>query len=351
MNPAAGTPDLTGRARVVDVARVAGVSTATVDRVLHGRRGVRAATVSRVARAAAELDYLTEDALQQVLQPRPRTLAFLLPAGTNRFIQLLRDYVEIAHEHLAPFNVACQCHVIEGFNPEVLARALLRHGRRADAVACIALDDVRVRKAVATLAVESIPVFTLVSDLPDSQRTAYVGLDNAAAGRTAALLLGRFLAGRRGKIGLVAGSLSYRGHEEREAGFLALMRERFPDLPVLGLREGHDDPQRNYEQTRALLAQHPDLVGLYNLGGSSDGIARALKEAGMAEKVVFIGHELTADTRAALIDGTLDAVINQNPQIEIMNCVRILANLRDGRDPLSGVEPMRVGIVLRENLP
>jgi len=165
------------------------------------------------------------------------------------------------------------------------------------------------------------------------------------------LLLGRFLAGRRGKVGMIAGSLSYRGHEEREAGFQQLLHERFPELEIVGLREGHDDPERNYAQTRVLLAHHPDLVGLYNIGGSTGGIGRALKEAGLDQRVTLVGHELTPDTRGLLMDGTLDAVISQNPQIEIMNCVRILTNLREHKEPLAGVEPLRIGIVLRENMP
>jgi LacI family transcriptional regulator len=89
-------------------------------------------------------------------------------------------------------------------------------------------------------------------------------------------------------------------------------------------------------------------MGIYNVGGASDGVARALKEAGRDQSVVFIGHGLTQDTRALLIDGTLDAVINQQPQNLIMNSVRIFTNLRERRNPLVGVEPVRISLVLRE---
>ena len=44
-------------------------------------------------------------------------------------------------------------------------------------------------------------------------------------------------------------------------------------------------------------------------------------------------------------------MITQNPQSVVGNAVRIFANLRDGRDALAGVETLRLGIVLRENLP
>jgi len=125
----------------------------------------------------------------------------------------------------------------------------------------------------------------------------------------------------------------------------------FEPLQVVGLREGQDDADKNYRQTRALLEQHPELAGIYNIGGASDGVARALKEAQRDQKVAFIGHGLTPDTRALLIDGSMDAVITQSPHATLMSCVRIFTNLREGRDVLSGVETTRSVVIFRENLP
>ena len=184
-----------------------------------------------------------------------------------------------------------------------------------------------------------------------SLRTAYVGLDNVAAGRSAAYLLARFVAKRNGRLALIAGSRSYRAHVEREAGFLKMIEEMFPAMEVVALREGLDDENRNFRQTRALLQQYPDLAGIYNIGGASDGVARALKEAGRERNVVFIGHGLTPDTRALLIDGTMDAVLTLTPQVAIGNCVRIFTNLRANRDVATGVEWVSSTILLRENLP
>lgn len=339
------------RSRLVDVARAAGVSRATADRVLHGRRGVRPLTVERVVRAASELAYLPDETLHQFLRPTPMDLLFLLPVGTNPFIRLLGDYVQIVEHHLEPFNVRCRAVTVAGFDAEGLASELIHHGRHCDGIAFVALDHPLVRRAVDQVVSEGRHVLTLLSDLPGTRRAAYVGVDNLSAGRTAGLLLGRMLDRKRGKVGLIAGSRAYRGHEERETGFRAVLAERFPALQVIELREGHDDIEQNYRQARALVHQHVDLVALYNIGGASEGIGRALKEADMAEHVVFVGHEITADTRALLIDGTLDAVISQNPQLEVMNCVRIFSNLRAGREALAGVERVRTGITVLENLP
>jgi LacI family transcriptional regulator len=129
------------------------------------------------------------------------------------------------------------------------------------------------------------------------------------------------------------------------------MRESFPALRIVGLREGQDDADNNYRQARSLIRQYPGLAGIYNIGGASEGVARALLETGRAREIVFVGHGLTPDTRQQLIDGTLDVVITQHPSAMIGNCVRIASNLRDGRPALEGVEPIRMGVFLRENLP
>jgi LacI family transcriptional regulator len=197
-----------------------------------------------------------------------------------------------------------------------------------------------------------VPAITLISDLSNSRRLAYVGIDNRSAGRTAGLLLGRFMGPRpSGKIAMLAGSLNYRGHEEREIGFLHLIESTFPQLRVLGLREGQDDSERNYVQTRNLLLQHPDLAGIYNSGGGSDGVARAIVEAKAEQKILFIGHGLTPDTRGLLIDGTMDALITQTPQSMVGNCLKIFRNVREKRDAMDGIKPIHFSIVLRENLP
>lgn len=345
------TPLFPPRARVADIAEAAGVSSATVDRVLNGRPGVRANTAARVMQAAARLGYSIE-APEKIATGKPMRIAFLLPSGTNRYLRMLGDYIEFAQNQWTAQGMKCRVHYVESFNPDELAARLLQYGRKADGIVFMALEHPVVRDAVNALADEGVPAITLISDLSNSRRLAYVGIDNRSAGRTAGLLLGRFMGPRpAGKIAMLAGSLNYRGHEEREIGFLHLIESTFPLLRVIGLREGHDDSERNYLQTRNLLQQHPDLAGVYNSGGGSDGVARAIVEAKTEQKILFVGHGLTPDTRALLIDGTMDALITQTPQAMVGNCLRIFDNVRQAQDAMDGVKPVMFSIVLRENLP
>jgi LacI family transcriptional regulator len=360
MDQMMGMPDaIRGRATIVDVAREAQVSTATVDRVLNGRRGVRTITVEKVLRAARRLDYLPgEEAFRpsagrivDLGAAHARTYDFVLPAGSNTFMNELAERIGELKVELAPLPVSGRVHFIEGFNPEVLANALRRIGRDSMGIAFVALEHPFVREAVRDLVEQGVSVVTLVSDLSGSKRSGYVGVDNRAAGRTAGLLLGRFIGPRPGKIAMIAGSLSYRGHEEREMGFLHIISEAYPDLDIVGLREGQDDPERNYAQTRGLLKQYPDLMGVYNIGAGAAGVGIALRESGRGDHVCFVGHELTSDTRSLVVEGVMDAAIAQNPRREAIDACRMLMNVQAGREANAGVVPPRIEIYVRENLP
>ncbi|MBE9607244.1 LacI family DNA-binding transcriptional regulator [Acetobacteraceae bacterium H6797] len=338
-----------GLPTVSDISDLAGVSTATVDRVLNRRPGVRPATAQRVLKAALELGYISDS--EAHVAEKPMKVSFLLPAGSNRFLTGLGRMIGNARESFAAANMTARVEFIKSFNPELLARSLLNAQRHSDAVAFMALEHPAVREAVNLLSEKGIPTITLISDIANSQRAAYLGLDNRAAGRTAGYLIARFIGDRPAKVAMIAGSLSYRAHEEREMGFLHLFSEMFPALQLVGLREGHDDEAINYRQTRMLLAQHPDLSGIYNIGGGPEGIGKALKEARRERDIVFVGHGLTPETRALLLDGTMDAVITQNPRGTLQDCIGVLANLRARQPAMQGLDSARAEIIFRENLP
>lgn len=334
-----------------DVAALAGVSPATVDRVLNRRLHVRSATAQRVIEAALQLHYLPEADLFAALRPKPMRLVFILPSGTNRYLRMLGAYIARPHALYRAYNVACRCVFVDSFNPEALAQAIAHHARRSDGIGFMALDHDLVRSAAQKVIASGKPVVTLISDLPESDRVAYLGLDNAAAGRTAALLIGQMVNAERGQIGLIAGSRLYLAHTDRERGFRQLAAERFPNLSVVQLREGHDDAAENYRAARDLLIRHPDLVGIYNIGGAPSGIARAIRELSAQRRIIFVGHALSPDARTMLEEGVMDFVLNQSHEKTVSNAIRIFTNLREGRPAEAEIEKLVIELVTRENLP
>jgi LacI family transcriptional regulator len=337
------------RSTILDIAREAGVSPATVDRVLNNRPGVKLRTKQVVLAAAQKLDYSAETEGGPVaLTPTRIKLHFALPAGANAFILMFRRQIEILASARPELDVSVL--MIEGFSPDSLARTLRELEGRTDGVGVIALDHPTVREAIRSLAASGAKVATVVSDISHVPRIAYIGIDNRAAGRLAGYLLSRFIGARpHAKVALLAGSLSYRGHEEREMGFRHILAEEFPYIEIVEIREMLDDQERAYAEASALLEKHPDLAAIYNVGAGSMGIARALKMRNLQSSIVFVGHDATEDTKSLLLDGTMDAVIDQNPRVEARESLNILAHAVLGT-PYEG-HPPRLQVIFKENIP
>lgn len=341
---------MSSRATLHDVAREAGVSIATVDRVLNNRSGVRARTRSIVLGAAQRLGYVGEESPAPETRSADRTMrfVFVFPPGTNSFIRLLGQQIEAQAAGRA--GITARVEELEGFNPQSLATRLLALRGEADGIGLIAQDHPLVREAIRGLHQSGVPVVTLASDVLSVPRLAYVGIDNRQAGRLAGQLMGRFMCGRNpAKVALFAGSLSYRGHEEREVGFRSILRDEFPNIHIMELREILDDSERGFSETQSLLTSNPDLAGIYNVGGGTEGVARALKEAGRERSLILIGHEATASNKQLLLDGTLDAVIDQNPRVEAREALNLLTAAATGQK-YSYISP-RLQIIFRENIP
>ncbi|WP_170017506.1 LacI family DNA-binding transcriptional regulator [Starkeya sp. ORNL1] len=339
------------RITLQDVAREAGVSLATADRVLNGRTGVRGVTAEKVQAAVARLGYRPNLAAARLARGETYRFCFVLPVGSNVFMRQLAEQVASTADWVAAQNAYIDTLRVDVFAPETLAAALEGLIGHYDGVAVVALDHPQVRAAIDDLVDAGIAVVTLVSDVPSSQRFHYVGIDNIAAGRTAATLLGRFAGGRTGAVGLILGTPALRDHAERQFGFMQVMAGEYPALHVLPPVQSLDEDDRAHAVTEAMLRAHPDLVGLYNVGAGNRGVATAITGTNRGSDLVFVGHDLTDDTRRFLLRGVMDAVINQDAGHQSRSAARVLLARCSGEPLMTEQERIRIDIFVRDNLP
>ena len=340
-----------GRPTVHDIAKEAGVSLATVDRVLNARPGVREKTITKVQEAVARLGYVRDTYAANLARRRQYRFVFVLPDGPGQFAQSLRSALhETYASQIADRTVIRTVRVPIG-DPHAIVRALQGvHGDGLDGIALMVPETPQVRDAVSRLKDAGVAVVTLVSDLPNSRRDFFVGINNSAAGRAAASLMGRFVGGE-GEILVVTNSLRSRDSVERRHGFDEVMARDFPSVTVLPTVEGHDDPPRMARIVAEAIARRGALSGVYSMGSGNLTLLEALRRNPRSGRLVVIAHELTPATRQALIDGEIDAVIAQNVGHLIRSSVRVLRNLCDDLSIYEAQERLRIEIVLRENLP
>lgn len=336
---------------VHDIARTAGVSLATVDRVLNDRPGVRARTRERVMEAMNALGYVRDVGAANLARGRLYQFDFLLPDNDNTFMLNLRAEVALATERALAERILINLVPVPAFDEAALVCALdASTARKPDGVAFVAVDTDPVRAACARLHEQGIHAVTLVSDLGHSAREHYVGVDNNAAGRTAARLLGLFANGTDGVIAVVAGSLRVRDHRERFEGFCTAMTEDFPQRRILPVLEGLDEDARVERLVGALLAERDDIAGLYSLGAGNGGLFRGLA-AHRGKRPLVIAHERDEATSRALEQGLVHAVLAQDAGHEIRSAIRILKASADRLSIVPGQEHIRIEIFLKDNLP
>jgi LacI family transcriptional regulator len=337
---------------VHDIASRAGVSLATVDRVLNRRPGVSARTREKVDQAVSELGFVRDVAAANLAKGRIYPLTFIIPSNDNSFMRGLRLSLDEARERAGVERIAIRLIDVPAFDADALAKALRDAAAEQPAgIAFVAVDAPEVAAAASEIVSAGIPLVTLVSDLSGAERDHYAGIDNAAAGRTAASLLGRFAAGRDGKVAVLAGSMLVRDHRERWEAFASVMAQDFPGLAVLPVIEGRDDPVVVERKVSAIFSDRSDVVALYSLGAGNRGLVRALERQSAEGRPVVIAHELTETTRGALQADLIDAVLNQDAGHEVRSAIRVLKAKADGLPVVAAQERIRIDIFLKDNLP
>ena len=269
------------RPSIDEIAKLSCSSKATVDRVLHGRAGVHPRTRDKVNKALAQLEAEYEKTAPKsfgmsLTSQSPQRFGFIIQAG-QAFTESFLTAVEKQRngDGQRPLQ-------IEGLNAtpdEAVVEAVKSWTGGLDGVAIVCKNIPPIIDELKRLRQAGKHVMALVSDLESSARSAYLGIDNRAAGNVAAYLMGRHLEERPdAQVAVVVGSFSYRCHEDREIGFRSIMRQQFEGIEVLEVIKGKDSDEATYDAVRKLLQVKSNIAGFYNVAGGNRGLAEALAE-------------------------------------------------------------------------
>ena len=304
------------RPTIKDVAREAGLSVATVNRVIAGAGNVREETGRAVAEAAHRIGYHAVALIEQRLLPNlPRMkVGFLLQKEKQEFYQNLTRELTEAASRFKDANCDIVIEYCHSQAPADVAEQFLKMGERVQVIGAVAINHPTVTAAVVELKEKGVETFALMTDYAQGERLAYIGLNNLKVGRGAASMLS-IAARKPGKIAIFVGGHRWHGHELREAGFRAFFREK-PAFQVLDTLVNLETRQLTREATLDLLERHPDIVGIYVAGGGMEGAIAALREVRAPGEVALVVNELTQDSKMALIDGYV-TLINETPLSEL----------------------------------
>ena len=330
-----------------EIARQAGLSEATVDRALNNRSGVRASTVALVAQAITDLD-------RQRSQLRLTGRTFMIDVvmhTPDRFSSAVRSALELALPSLRPAVIRARFEFREKARPTEIVKILDDIRRRGSMGVILKASDLpEISEAVSRLYDAGIPVVTLVTDLPLSRRAAYVGIDNRAAGATAAYLIDKWLGDRPGDVLIALSRSAFRGEEEREIGFRATMRQRAGARALIESTDTDGIDTTVREITQQILRDAPGISAVYSIGGGNRAILDAFRAVGRACQV-FIGHDLDRDNRQLIHDEQVTAVLNHDLAYDMRRACHTIMQAHGALDgPIESV-PSPIHIVTPFNIP
>ena len=341
---------MVGRVRISDVARRAGVSVATVDRVLNKRRPVKPATADIVYAAARELGFYASPLLKRrtrELVPE-RRLGFILQKQSKKFYTGLAGEIETAARSRTDCHANCEFEFVNELSPRAISSAMGLMAESVQVMAVVALDHPHVWDEVARVRNSGIPVWALLSGLACPEIEGVIGIDGRRAGRTAAWCMAR-CAAPGGRIGVLTGSHRYTSHEEREGGFRSYMREHAPLHEIVQSMAYLDSSEGAYEAACELISSTADLNGIYMVGGGVAGLIQALHDNAACPEIAVICHEREEISREALIEGAIDMVIESPREAIARAAINAMLDERSA-DARPGLSPVPFLIHVSENV-
>ena len=328
------------RPTIRDLAKAAGVSVSTVNRVLAGADNVRDATMREVRDAAHRIGFYGLGSIQSNVTARRvhHRFGFLLLQPTRTFYRTLAAAFEVAAKLVDGHDIELATEFAPDLAPETIATRLQALGQSCDAVGVVAPVHPLIAEAVDELELRGVPVFALISQISPRGQVRYLGLDNWKVGRTAAWAVSH-ISKTPGKVALLVGSHRFRSQEMNESGFRSYFREHAPAFSVLEAVSTFESSSVSQEITEKMLQEHPDLTALYVAGGGITGVLTALRTARKAGQIVTIAHDLMDVTRSGLLDRSVTVVIShpleQLANETISSMIRAASSPDDARNQTS----------------
>jgi LacI family transcriptional regulator len=332
---------------IKEIALQAGLGTATVDRVLNGRAHVREHTRRRVMQAIKELEKQ-----QMTMATSGRKLVVdVVVEAPRRFADEIRDALEDTIPSLHPAIFRPRFLMQETMTTAQVVDALRAITRRGSHGVFLKAQDVpEIARAIAELKQRDIPVVTMFTDIPASERIAYAGLDNRVGGATAAYLIGHWLGRRAGNVLVTMSNERFRGEEEREASFRATLRERYAHLTLIDASGGQGLDAQTEGRVRNAVEAGQKIAAVYSMGGGNAAILRALGSLNQHPKC-FIGHDLDRENVQLLRDRAITAVLHHDLRQDMRSaCQHVMCFHK--LLPMSAVSTSSsVVVVTPENIP
>ena len=220
----------------------------------------------------------------------------------------------------------------------------------AEALVFSAIDYENNASAIDDAARAGVKIVAIDSSVASDMVSTYIGTDNYAAGQMAAQAALDRVEGKL-VVGIVNYDISSANGQERERGAVALLNES-GRAEVAAVINTLAEAGQARDDTADMLAEHPEINVLLAFNEpTSVGAAEAVSELGLSESVFLVGFDSNVATVDGLQEGSVDALVVQNPYAMGYLGVESAYKLLSGQgDSLESTVDTSTQVVDRENI-
>lgn len=154
--------------------------------------------------------------------------------------------------------------------------------------------------------------------------------------------------GTKGKVAVMQGAPTAHNHAERYQAHLDALA-KYPDIQVIDGGIDNDNVETAQSQAAAVLAANPDLTGYLNCDACGSGVAAAIEEKGMQDKVTFVAMDNLIEILDYVKTGTITATSSTLPQEQGMYAVLMAYQAAQGM-PLPANVDTGIGRITADNI-
>ena len=317
---------------ILDVARLAGVSKGTVDRVLHNRGEVSAKSAAKVRAAIEQLNYEPNLYASLLASRRERAIACVMPRYTpGEYWEKIHLGAMAGSEDVSSMGIRITEYYYDQYNLASFRNACNEVLEAAPAgVILPPLFKTETMSFVRQLKDRNIPYVYVDTRIEDENYLAYIGMPMYKSGYLcASLLTQRFSREEVGKIAVIRIRRDKTGQSDptasRREGFMDYISENYPDCEVDQVFITPSDEEGTYSTLKEYFSLNPDVRHIVMFNSRVHLISRFLRDHRDEGRTV-VGFDDLEKNIEMLKDGVLSILIAQHTEKQSRDAVNILSD-------------------------
>ena len=346
--------DKTKNVRISDIARMAGVSVGTVDRILHNRGKVSKTAQEKVNRVLQEVEYRPNLMARSLALKKQFNIAALIPAfRPGEYWEKAAEGIDKAAGELNDYNIVVQKIFFDQYDQtsfEHVCETVLSDEFNGVLIGTLFSDSVT--ELSARLDEKQIPYVYIDSNIPENNQLAYFGTNSYDGGYIAAkLLTGKIAQGSDILIGKIIRERNNSSTQvkNREKGFMEYLHKTGFSGHVFSCELHIDKPEYNEKVLNRIFKDNPGIKGAVVFNSVCCVLADYLENNGKRE-IKLVGYDLIERNIRHLSEGTITWLIAQRPEIQGYNGIKALGNFLTYGKKAPRINFMPIDILIKENI-